>query len=186
MQTLWVYSFLFFGIFCMRSPWPPEGSAEEVQPPVTHCIWAMQVQKERGCAIAFCVAEMLALGLRRGSWSPACPGTFWDHGHLYFYGPFPLVPLGISLWNWNGGAIGLQRYFISRGDGVNLSFLEYAAGLRRALFRDTFSHHCCRSCQPCVPTLLHPHLGQQHQHTLSTAPLASCGPGLTNLPTTEC
>lgn len=43
--------------------------------------------------------------------------------------------------NRNGGISLLQRYFISLGDWVDLPFLEYAAALRRALFRETFSRH---------------------------------------------
>lgn len=128
-----------------------------------------------------------------GNWSPACPGTSWVHGHLGFYRPFPLVPLWISLWKLELCCNGTPKvFYYCRGIlsvleiWVDLPFLDYAAGLRRELFRETFSHSCCRSCQPCVLTPLPPHLGKQSQYTLSTGPLASCGPVLTNLSITEC
>lgn len=181
MQPSCIYSFLLFsGIFCMRSPWPPERSAEEDTAP-SDCIWAIQVQKERGCATAFCVDEMLALGLRRGNWSPACPGTSWDHGYLDFYRHFPLAPLWISLWKlewWCNGTLKVFHYCkgvlsVLRTEWVYLfwSVLLVLEELCSGRPSHTIAEGAASLVSP--PRCL---LGKQHQYTLSTAPLASCAP----------
>lgn len=164
MQPLCIYSFCSLEFSVWGTLDLQRDLQRRTRPPLTHCISAIQVQKERAVPVLFVWMRCWHRdwgGVNGHQHALAHPGTmdiltFTDSSLLFLF--------ELLYENRNGGATGRQSHFIiakvfyQSWRWLDLHFLEYAAGVRSTLFRETFSHHCWRSCQPCAPTLLPPTL----------------------------